>query len=268
MSQSDPELAAVVEYMRAHWPSTVKQEWQVQLKEYPDILARAMEELTAGATRHHQLIRIAGISGAGKTTQVLPAAQAYSESRGEKPVLVAARRFVAYHPYYQEIKDFYGENRLREMTDEFCTIMMFMVLAALTQQGYDIILDVTLLDPKMEAILWQFLQTADYTMIILMIAVSPKVTERFLAGREWRHSAETEQEFIRSTRQALEFYAEKAPEARIVIWSVYHLEPEYDGGIAGALGAFDKWTKCEKMPATDDEKRRAAKIQYLKADSK
>lgn len=252
--------------MQAHWPSQVKPEWQVPLEAYPDILKRVVADFATGATKHHQLIRIAGISGSGKTTQILPAAEAYCKKRQIQPILIAARRFVEYHPHYQEIKDFYGEANLRKMTDEFSTIMMFMSLATLIDQGYDIMLDVTLLDPKIEAILLKFLSTNQYQAMILMVAASPTVTGHFLAGRSWRHTAETEQEFIRSTKLALEFYAKHAPTTRIIIWSVYHQPPEYDGPVQGALPTFLDFSSRDELPAADDAARRQAKIAYLTAD--
>ena len=153
MSESShEELSKIVNYMKAHWPSKVKPEWQVSLEEYPTILQKALKDFTKDATQNRELIRIAGISGSGKTTQILPAVEAYCEKHHYRPILIAARRFVEYHPHYQAIKDFYGEANLRKNTDEFATIMLFLTLTELIKNGYDIILDVTLLDPAMEGI--------------------------------------------------------------------------------------------------------------------
>lgn len=263
MVQSDGDLTAVIQYMKTHWPSKVKAEWQVGLDEYPEILARVVGELTVAATQNRQLIRIAGISGSGKTTQILPAVEAMCEAKGFEPILLAARKFVEYHPHYQEIKEFYGDENVRKMTDEFATIMLFMTLATLIREGYDIVLDVTLLDPEMEGILLKFLKAAQYEMLILMIAVSPVVTEKYLAGRAWRHTKETEAEFIRATGRALEFYAKQVPESRIIIWSVYSKKPEYDGPVKNCLKIFREYSKREKLPADDDDVRREAKIDYM-----
>ena len=266
MPQNNPELAEVIKYMKAHWPSHVKPEWQVNLDEYPAILKQVVNELTLSATKNRHLIRIAGISGSGKTTQILPAVEAYCETHQLEPILLAARIFVKYHPHYQEIKDYYGDENLRKMTDEFSTIMLFLSLSELIQGGYDIILDVTFLDAKMEAILLKFLEAAYYQMLILMIAVSPTVTEHYLANRAWRHTKATEQEFIRATEKAFEFYASAAPETRIIIWSVYHKKPEYDGPIKNALKIFLDYSEREQLPASDDDARRDAKIKYLTTD--
>ena len=266
MPQNDHALEKIISYMKAHWPSPVKTEWQVQLNEYPAILQKALEDLTLAATKNHHLIRIAGVSGSGKTTQILPAVEAYCEKNGFEPVLIAARRFVEYHPHYEEIKEYYGEENLRKNTDEFSTIMMFFVLTELIKNGYDIVLDVTLIDPEIEGILLKLLTAQEYKVLFLMIAVSPTVTEKYLQGRAWRHTKETEQEFIRATEKAIAFYAESAPDLRIILWSVYDQPPIYDGPIKNCLDIFKDYSGREKLPANDDNARREAKIKYLTTD--
>lgn len=263
MSENSQAFEKVIAYMKSHWPSQVKPEWQVGEREYPAILQKVIADFTLSATQNHRLIRIAGISGSGKTTQILPAVEAYCEKHQYEPILMAARRFVEYHPHYQEIKDFYGEENLRKMTDEFATIMLFLTLSELIKGGYDVLLDVTLLDPEMEGILLKLLKTGNYEMLILMIAVSPAVTEKFLAGRAWRHSKETEQEFIRATSKALSFYATSAPDTHIIIWSVYDKPPIYDGPIKSCLDIFNDYSARTDLPKPDDDARRNAKIKYM-----
>ena len=263
MPESHHELEQVIKYMKSHWPSTVKPEWQVELTEYPEILHKVISDFTIAATKNHHLIRIAGLSGSGKTTQILPAVEAYSRKHNFEPILLAARRFVEYHPHFQEIKDFYGDKNLRKLTDEFSTIMLFLTLLELTKGGYDIVLDVTLLDPEMEGILIKMLKANQYDFTILMVATSPTVTEKFLQGRAWRHSKETEQEFIRATEKALSFYAKNAPNTHIIIWSVYDLDPIYDGPTKDCLSIFHDYSSRTELPKPDDDARRDAKIAYL-----
>lgn len=263
MFEGNRDLEKVVSYMKSHWPSKVKPEWQVDLAEYPKILKTVVEDLTLAATKNRHFIRIAGLSGSGKTTQILPAVEAYCEKTKIEPILIAARRFVKYHPHYEEIKGFYGDENLRKMTDEFATIMLFLTLSELIKGGYDIVLDVTLLDPEMENILLTLLKAGNYETLFLMIAVSSTVTEKFLSGRAWRHSRETELEFIRATSKALEFYASNAPELRIILWSVYDKPPVYDGPIRDCIKIFTDYSNRNDLPKKDDDARREAKINYL-----
>lgn len=257
------KLNQVVAYMKSHWPSDVREEWQVPLEDYPTILARVVADFTAGATTSHQLIRIAGLSGSGKTTQILPAVEAYAAKHDLSPILVAARRFVEYHPHYQEILQEYGKANLRKKTDEFSTIMMFLTLDYLTKYEFDVILDVTLLDPAIEQILMEMLKANHYKFALLMIAASPTVTAHFLGGRSWRHTPETEAEFVRATTEALEYYANHHPTLRVILWSVYDLDPIYDGKISDALSVFQDYSTRTTLPASDDAARAAAKIKYL-----
>lgn len=266
MSESDRALEQVVEYMKSHWPSQVKPEWQVSLDEYPPIAKRAITDFMVGKTQNHHLFRVAGLSGSGKTSQILPAVEAHCNQLKINPILVAARQFVEYHPHYQEIKDFYGEENLRKNTDEFSTIMLFLVLSELIKGGYDIILDVTLLDPQFEEILLKILTASNYQTMILMIATSPTVTEYFLKNRAWRHTKATEEEFIRATSEALKFYATTAPDLRIILWSVYDQLPIYDGPIKDSLKIFTEYSKKEDFPKSDNDARREAKIKYLTTD--
>ena len=263
MPESNHELVQVVSYMKAHWPSHVKPEWQVDLADYPAILKQVLADFTPHATKNHRLFRSAGISGSGKTTQILPAVEAYCEKNHLSPILIAARRFVEYHPHYQEIKEYYGAENLRKMTDEFSTIMLFLSLSELIKNGYDIILDVTLLAPEMEGILLKMLEKENYDLLILMVAISPAVTEHFLKDRAWRHTKKTEQEFIKATSAALQFYAESKPDTHIIVWSVYDKLPVYDGPIKDSLKTFSDLSSCQELPARDDPARRDAKIEYL-----
>ena len=266
MAEGNQELIKIIEYMRAHWPSPVKEEWQVGLIEYPEILKKVLADLTLATTKNRHLIRLAGISGSGKTTQILPAVEAWSEKNGFEPILMAARRFVEYHPHYEEIKEFYGTENVRKMTDEFATIMLFLSISELIKGGYDIILDVTLLDPEMESILLRMMNANEYEKMLVMIAISPEIAEKHLSGRKWRHSKETEQEFIRATEKAMEFYAKNVAEMRTIIWNTYEGEPVYDGPIKESLTTFAKCSAVTKVPKHNQTELRNAKIEYLTTD--
>ena len=260
----DKNLEAVIGYMKAHWPSDIKPEWQVKFEEYPEILKKVLAKWTINASKTNELVRIAGQSGSGKTTQLLPAVESYFKNNEKQPILVAARRFVEFHPYIEEIKAEYGEENLRKKTDEFSTIMMFLTLNSLIAQGYDIILDVTLLDPKIEAALTEMLTKNNYNFWLTMIAVSQKITEKFLGSRAWRHTKETEQEFIRATNLALNFYKQTAPNMRVVIWNVWDTTPIYDGKIENSLETYEQYVKIDDFEQKFTENDlREAKIRYL-----
>ena len=96
-----------------------------------------------------------------------------------------------------------------------------------------------------------------------MIAVAPEVTEKHLTGRKWRHTRETEEEFIRATEHAMRFYVDKMPKMRIIMWNVYEKDPVYDGTIGGSLEVFSKYSSEADVPDHDEEGLREAKKHYL-----
>ncbi|MBR6965163.1 zeta toxin family protein [Candidatus Saccharibacteria bacterium] len=260
----DQELQIIIKYMKSHWPSQVEEKWQIPLEAYPKIAQKIVALWAENASLGHELVRVAGLSGSGKTTQLLPAVNAYFEKQQRRPILVAARRFVEFHPFTKEIETAYGSENLRKMTDEFSTIMMFFVLYALITKGYDIILDVTLLDPKIEGALMQLLNANQYKTWFTMIAVSPAITEKFLGKRAWRHAKATEEEFIRATNLALNFYQSRFPSLRIILWNVWDEAPIYDGEFENALKIYNQYSVIEsytKKASTDALVQ--AKIDYL-----
>ena len=62
------------------------------------------------------------------------------------------------------------------------------------------------------------------------------------------------------------FYAENAPDLRIILWSVYDKPPIYDGPIKNSLEIFADYSNREELPGKDDDARREAKINYLTTD--
>ena len=263
MDKVNQQIAA---YMRTHWPSEVKPEWQVTDAMYPEILEKIIKDFTVNATKSKQFFRICGQSGSGKTSQLLPAASAFFASRSERPILIAARLFVAYHPYSEQIKTAYGAEHLRTKTNEVSTILMFLTLRALISKGYDIILDVTLLDPLVEAALMQMLTEQNYQTRLAMVAVSKEISDAFIGKRKRKVAKSTAAEFWRATRHALDFYAQNHPEMPVIIWNAWDPAPVYDGRIGHpeAIKTIEKFWAITKLPQTPDtDALREAKIAYL-----
>jgi len=236
---------------------------------YPDMVRRALVDWTKGATRKKKFFRIAGQSGSGKSTQLLPAVEVWFAERGLRPVLVAARRFVKYHPFAKEIEKEYGVGRLREMTDEVSTIMMFLVLRELIGRGYDVILDVTLLDPMVEEFLMK--ELSEYEVRMSFVAVSREISDGFIAKREGKSgrvvAKNTAEESWRVIELALMFYAEKCAQMLVVIWNAWDKLPVFDGriGDVGALATVREYWKIHEVPVEVDEEELAlAKVEFMR----
>ena len=268
------EMRKIMAYMRGHWPSLVREEWRVKDEQYPELVKKVFKDWTAEATQGRRFFRVAGQSGSGKTTQLLPAAEAWFEARGGRPVLVAARRLVKYHPFAEEIRQEYGDSQQREMTHEVTTILMFLMLKELILGGYDMILDVTLLDPTVEGLLMKMLKAMGYEVRLNMMAVSRAISDELIARRQQTSrtkrmvAQKTATEFWRATRVALEFYVEKFPELLVVVWNAWSVAPVFDGKLGDArfMEAMKKYWTIDDLPeSVGEDKLREAKIRYMRS---
>lgn len=261
MFEGSETVEKILKYVEKVFPNNLPEEWRVSAAEYVELAKRAVMEMSAEATKGRRLVRIAGRSGSGKTTQLLPAVKAWFGK--DQPVVVAAREFVKYHPHLEEILHEYGESGVREMTDGFASLMIFLSLKMLTEAGFDIILDLSLVNAEMEKILIMMLTQAKYKTWMTMMAVPKEVAEKRLQQRNWRHGAEGEAEFAQATEASLRLYAEMLPEMRVVIWGMSDLTPAYDGPVGDAFDVFKK-KEGEVAEEVEVDKLVATKIEHFR----
>lgn len=265
MNENDVALE-LLKQLQASFASETSEKWRVELEEYPLILKQILADWTAKAAKNKNFVRVAGQSGSGKTTQLVPAVEAWFGER--RPILVAASKVVEYHPYRKEIVQEYGEEGLRRETDSFAAAMMFLVLRALLTEGYDIILDLALVEPKLEQILISWLKENSYNFWMTMMAVSPKLSQKWLEGRSWRHSEVTEERFLAATEGALELYAGAFPEVRMVIWSAWGMEPIYDGPMSSVAGVWrEAINGGEALEGMDAKELAQKKVEYFQKEA-
>ena len=101
------------------------------------------------------MFRIAGQSGSGKTTQLLPSIQKIPDKNF---VNISVRIFAKYHPRYNELLLNYGESMIREKTNGFSLLMLFRMMELLIKNRYNIIFETTLLDNTFEEYLFTISQ--------------------------------------------------------------------------------------------------------------
>ena len=265
-----------MDYSKEHWHSDiVPDKWQIQDSDYQKILPKVLSDFTLGKSKQKIFYRIAGLSGSGKSTQLLPAVTAKFESLKLDPVLTAARIFVPYHPYAAEIEQEFGSENLRENTNEFSTIMLFLTVMALIKQGYAIILDVSFFNPLFEQALMATLAKHGYEAHIELMAVSKEITEGFIQKRASstthtekkrkvnRHTTEV---FYKCTLDSLDYYNKNYPDTHINLWSAWDLEPVYSGlmNSSAMKDTYLEYNSIKKLPhLTDEVTLLAAKIAYL-----
>ena len=252
-------------YAKKHWPSKLPKELSFNSKDLKLAKKIALLELKKGATNSGVLVRLTGQSGSGKTTQLLPAAGSYFEKKNLKPIIIRAQELAKYHPYYEEILKKYGEAEIRKRTDDFATILMYLVVKNLTKKHYDLIIDVSFVSPKIEMLL--MMMTKKYKeRLFLMMALPLELSEKLLEARKWRHDKKMEKEFYDATEKSLKFYGKYFPEIHIVIWGFDKPEPIYGGEIRDA---YEIWKK-EINRKIENEKKITikegveSKIEYMK----
>ena len=242
--------------------------------DFSPLVDRAVSDMTKGKKKGGRkiFVRVGGQSGAGKSTQLIPMVEEYFRELGVDPVMVTTRAFVKYHPYLKEIMETVAEENLREATHEFAVQMLFEVLLGLIEAGYPTVLDVTLLDPKIERLLTEALLAEGYESELHMMAVAKEISDQFIRKREGG-SAEgkrkvrkgTSGEFMRATPLALKYYAERMPEMGVTMWSAWEEEPVYNGrmGEAEAFEVWERYQGVKELPfETDEEKLREAKKEW------
>ena len=252
--------AVVNFYAKKHWNSELPVELRATKKDV--VLAVKSFLQNQETTKNGIFIRLVGQSGTGKTTQLLPAARDYCAKNNLKPVIIAAREFAKMHPHYEEILRKYGKAEIRRRTDDFATMVMFLVLDEITRNRMDFILDLSFVSTKVE---WMFLKMARRyrERLFLMMAVPVNKNLELLGKREWRHTEELEKEFLQATKTSLEYYGRKDA-GRIIMWGFDSLQPIYDGRFQGSVRVFEREMKREKFDeGVDVDSLRENKRQYL-----
>lgn len=125
------------------------------------------------------IIRTAGQSGSGKTTQLMPS---ISEGLNEckiNYIHLAVRKFAPYHPEYNKLLNEFGQGLIREKTNGFALMLLYRVLEKLIEKKYNIFFEVTLLENDFENNLLRLLKESNYK-INYNIIFCPKEVSNYL----------------------------------------------------------------------------------------
>jgi predicted kinase len=204
------------------------------------------------------LIRLAGQSGSGKSTQLFPAAAAALEGIGVNATQIAVRKFVPYCPWLEEIRAAYGEENLRENTNAFALTLLFFTLEKLMRAGIPVVMEVNLLDPAFEEYIAILLKENGYNTECHVMAVAREISDEFIKRRCTLSKTEggrivsqaSSDYFYNSVPIAIKRLAEVAPETPCVLWSAFDRDPIFDGkiGSPSALQILSDYRKISGMP--------------------
>ena len=211
-------------------------------------------------TRSKILYRLCGQTGSGKTTQLLSAVEHVTLDLNLNPVVLGVRSCAEYHPKYEEFKKNFPAGELREKTNGFALKCMGYVLKLLIENGYMILLDITLLDPIFEEYVLNLLKVNNYIVHYHILAVNKTISDEFIVKRfksSGRVIYKTSSDyFYEILSKGLKFICENDDKNNCFIWNAFDLEPVYFGKISKCYDIFIKTqNEIKDFIYTEDELR-------------
>ena len=128
------------------------------------------------------LLKLGGQSGAGKTTQLLPSLSEAIDGNFDY-VHIAVRSFAKCHPYYDEFIEKYGDGLIREKTNGFALLCLFAVAEKLIKNKFNILFEVTLLDPDFEEYFIYLAKKYNYKIIYNILSVPLETSNLWIKTR-------------------------------------------------------------------------------------
>ncbi|MDR3208563.1 MAG: zeta toxin family protein [Rickettsiales bacterium] len=239
------------------------------VSDYSDLVNRAFADVTANVRGDGEYVRLSGQSGSGKTTQLLPAALAGFRAAGLNPAHVSVGFFARYHPFYNEIRARFGDMMLRESTNEFALILMFLTLEKMLRSGCPMVLEVALLDAVFEEFIALLLLSAGYRCEHHVLAVGKPVSDEFIKKRaECEGRVVTKKSadyFYDAQRRGLVFLGTVCPLVPCVLWNAFDANPTFVGRMSDAemLAAFNRCRAMAPSAVADEAALLAAKTDWF-----
>ena len=200
------------------------------------------EKMSKNKTKAKILYRLCGQTGSGKTTQLLSSVEKAVYEQELNPVILGVRSCAEAHPKYEEFKRDFPAGELREKTNGFALKCMSYVLKLLIENGYMILLDITLLDPVFEEFVLSLLKENDYKVEYHILAVNKTISDNFIikrlkeSGRViYKASADY---FYEILPKGLKYISENDLINNCFVWNAFDLEPVYQGKISHCFDNF------------------------------
>lgn len=221
------------------------------------------------------MFRIAGQSGSGKTTQLLPSIQKITDKNF---VNISVRIFAKYHPRYNELLLNYGESMIREKTNGFALLMLFRIMELLIKNRYNIIFETTLLDNTFEEYLFKLSKKNNYTIHIHTLSISQKISNLWIEYRKNNSLTEKNRVVLKSSsdfffnilpitiKNIIEYNFWNKTD-KIILWNGFSNNPIYIGKIKNnkdVFNIFQEYREIDNFKIQDKQKLLNAKIRWFK----
>jgi len=221
---------------------------------------KVFNDITEGKTQMKKLYRLCGQTGSGKTTQLLTSVEKITVEQNLNPVVLGVRSCAEYHPDYEYFKQNFPAGELREKTNGFALKCMGYVFKLLIENGYMVLLDITLLDPVFEGYVLSLLQENNYDVEYHILAVNREISDSFIIKRMnstgrviYKSSADY---FYKILPVGLKYICENDNTNTCYIWNAFDLEPVYYGKISGCFDKFiDAQSEIRELVYSEEELR-------------
>ncbi len=247
-------------------------------KEFENIADEVFLDLTKNIKKNENfpyLIRIAGQSGSGKTTQLMPAIKTSLDKIQQNYILLAVRNFAKYHPNYNELLAKYGNGLIREKTNGFALTLLVKVLEKLIENKYNILFEVTLLEPIFEEYLIKILKKNNYIINFNILAVAIELSDKWINERQNKKGNEVNRIVFKSSSS---YFYDVLPKAlnilvnneffdkkdSIIIWNAFDEVPCLETNVFdnNILNIFEKYRKIRTIEINDEKQLLESKIAF------
>lgn len=217
------------------------------------------------------IIRLAGQSGSGKSSQLLPAV---SDSLSTTSFMhITVGKFAKFHPKYQDFLEHTPQN-VRELTNGFALRSLLYFLEHCIKKRMNIVLDLTFLDPDFEIYIFSLAKEYGYRCITNVICMPKRLSDSFISKRAdetgrlvskktaWYHFS-----ILPVALKAIiksNIFDEKD---RLILWSNACLEPVYVSkhNDSHCMNVLNRCRASNNMNFYDLDAVKKAKTAWLKA---
>lgn len=229
---------------------------------------KVFNEISSGKTKANILYRICGQTGSGKTSQLLSNFERINIEKNINPVILGVRTCAEYHPKYEYFKANFPSGELREKTNGFALKCMSYVLKLLVENGFMVILDMTLLDPAYEEFVLKLAKNNKYKINYQILAVNDEISKLFIEKRFkatgriiYKSSADY---FNKILIDGLKYICETDKTNSCFVWNAFDKVPVFIGLVSACFETFMRAkNEIKEFIHTEDELRNA-KYEILK----
>ncbi|MCL2846631.1 MAG: zeta toxin family protein [Firmicutes bacterium] len=263
------ELKKVFDYVgKSPWPDNVPDDVVFECGK-----RAAADMMQSGDYYSDKLIyRLAGQSGSGKTTQLLPTIMKFEQLRARNPITIAVRNFPIYHPDYDKIVAQFPAGEVREKTNGFALKCLAVAVREILSRGLLTVLDVTILDPIFEEFINGQIVENGYTAQYHILAVSRAQSDIFIEKRRRAAGgaesgkivyAKTGDYFYDILPRGIEYLASVDRVSNALVWSAYDTTPLYTGHFRGVNEALTNGRRITRIPVLSEDEMRQAKLAFM-----